>query len=64
VEDLERRGVSDKYLRDNALTLLLAGNGTISSSLCWFFRLVSTHPIVEAKIIQEIKDKSNNMKIG
>jgi len=48
--------VSEKYLRDNALSLLLAGNGTLSSSLSWFFWLVSTHPIVEAKIIQEIKD--------
>ncbi|AES76670.1 transmembrane protein, putative [Medicago truncatula] len=33
-------GVIDKYLRDNVLSLLLAGNGTISSSLGWFFWLV------------------------
>jgi hypothetical protein len=32
--------VSERYLRDNALSLLLAGNGTISSSLSWFFWLV------------------------
>ncbi|KEH40811.1 alkane hydroxylase MAH1 [Medicago truncatula] len=49
-------GMDEKYLRDNVLTLFLAGNGTISSGLSWFFWLVSTHPIVEAKIIQEIKD--------
>ena len=47
---------NEKYIRDNAFTLLAAGNGTISSGLSWFFWLVSTHPIVEAKIIQEIKD--------
>ncbi|CAJ2674141.1 unnamed protein product [Trifolium pratense] len=46
----------EKYIRDTAITLLAAGNGTISSGLSWFFWLVSTHPIVEAKIIQEIKD--------
>jgi len=46
----------EKYLRDNVLTLFLAGNGPVSSGLIWFFWLVSTHPIVEAKIIQEIKD--------
>jgi cytochrome P450 len=46
----------EKYIRDIALNLLAAGNGTISSGLSWFFWLVSTHPSVEAKIIQEIKD--------
>jgi len=40
-------GLSEKYLRDNALSLLLAGNGTISASLSWFFWLVSPHPIVK-----------------
>jgi len=48
--------ISEKYFKDTALTLLFAGNGTISSSLSWFFWLVSTHPVVEANIIQEIKD--------
>ncbi|GAU43037.1 hypothetical protein TSUD_12920 [Trifolium subterraneum] len=47
---------NEKYIRDTAVTLLAAGNGTISSGLSWFVWLVSTHPIVEAKIIQEIKD--------
>jgi cytochrome P450 len=47
---------NEKYIRDTALNLLGAGNGTISSGLSWFFWLVSTHPIIEAKIIQEIKD--------
>ena len=48
--------IDEKYIRDTAVNLFAAGNGTISSGLCWFFWLVSTHPIVEAKIIQEIKD--------
>ncbi|RHN78248.1 putative cytochrome P450 [Medicago truncatula] len=48
--------MDEKYLRDNVITLFLAGNGPVSSALSWFFWLVSTHPIVEAKIIQEIKD--------
>ncbi|CAK8570848.1 unnamed protein product [Lathyrus sativus] len=54
---LEKDEMVDKYyLRDTTLNLLSAGNGTISSGLSWFFWLVSTHPIVEAKIVQEIKD--------
>ncbi|XP_050892141.1 alkane hydroxylase MAH1 isoform X2 [Lathyrus oleraceus] len=62
LKELMKRGmgnderVEKHYLRDTALNLLLAGDGTISSGLSWFFWLVSTHPIVEAKIIQEIKD--------
>ncbi|XP_058726794.1 alkane hydroxylase MAH1-like [Vicia villosa] len=53
---------NEKYIRDAAVNLLLAGNGTISSGLCWFFWLVSTHPNVEAKIIQEIKDNCENQE--
>ncbi|XP_058728318.1 alkane hydroxylase MAH1-like [Vicia villosa] len=55
-EGIGKRGKTEKYIRDTALNLLVAGNGTISSGLSWFFWLVSTHPTVEAKIIQEIKD--------
>ncbi|WJX16982.1 hypothetical protein P8452_06952 [Trifolium repens] len=55
-EGLEKGEIVEKYIRDTAVNLLIAGNGTISSGLSWFFWLVSTHPIVEAKIIQEIKD--------
>ncbi|GAU43030.1 hypothetical protein TSUD_12850 [Trifolium subterraneum] len=55
-EGLEKGERVDRYIRDTAINLLIAGNGTISSGLSWFFWLVSTHPIVKAKIIQEIKD--------
>ncbi|XP_057415076.1 alkane hydroxylase MAH1-like [Lotus japonicus] len=48
--------VSDKFLKDTAMNLLAAGNGTLAAGLSWLFWLVSTHPIVEGKIIQEIKD--------
>ncbi|GAU47785.1 hypothetical protein TSUD_12700 [Trifolium subterraneum] len=47
---------AEEYIRDTTLNLLGAGSGTVSSGLSWFFWLVSTHPIVEAKIIQEIKN--------
>jgi cytochrome P450 len=61
VKELMKEGLgkdekAEEYIRDTTLSLLTAGNGTVSSGLNWFFWLVSTHPIVEAKIIQEIKD--------
>ncbi|WJX10555.1 hypothetical protein P8452_01262 [Trifolium repens] len=55
-EGLGKGKKAEEYIRDTTLCLLTAGNGTVSSGLSWFFWLVSTHPIVEAKIIQEIKD--------
>ncbi|WJX16974.1 hypothetical protein P8452_06945 [Trifolium repens] len=58
---ITKEGANEKYIRDTAVNLLAAGNGTISSGLSWFFWLVSTHPIVEAKIIQEIKDTLSSL---
>ncbi|XP_028786611.1 alkane hydroxylase MAH1-like [Neltuma alba] len=47
--------VDDKFLRDAGFGIFLAGKGTITSALTWFFWLVAANPSVEAKIIQEIK---------
>jgi len=55
-EGLGKGEMIEKYIRDTAVNLFAAGNGTISSGLTSFFWLVSINPIVEAKIIQEIKD--------
>ncbi|XP_061372297.1 alkane hydroxylase MAH1-like [Gastrolobium bilobum] len=48
--------IDDKFLRDTAVNLLAAGRDTISAGLSWFFWLVSTHPFVEAKILEEIRE--------
>ncbi|KAJ1388322.1 Cytochrome P450 [Sesbania bispinosa] len=45
-----------KFLRDAAFNLFVAGRDTITSALTWFFWLVATNPLVEAKILEEIKD--------
>ncbi|MED6152509.1 hypothetical protein PIB30_092792 [Stylosanthes scabra] len=55
VEESGMEKIDHKFIRDNAISLLAAGRDTISSSLCWFFWLVSTHPVVEAKILEEIR---------
>ncbi|XVE83246.1 hypothetical protein DITRI_Ditri16bG0072200 [Diplodiscus trichospermus] len=47
----------DKFLRDTILSMMLAGRDTTSSALTWFIWLVSRHPKVENKIIEEIKSK-------
>ncbi|KEH22136.1 putative cytochrome P450 [Medicago truncatula] len=48
--------IDDKFLRDTSINLLAAGRDTISSGLTWFFWLVATHPLIEAKILEEIKE--------
>ncbi|KAE8690444.1 cytochrome P450 86B1 [Hibiscus syriacus] len=47
----------DKFLRDTILNMMLAGRDTTSSALTWFVWLVSCHPIVENKIIEELQSK-------
>ncbi|KAF8404215.1 hypothetical protein HHK36_009098 [Tetracentron sinense] len=46
---------SDKYLRDNILSLIFAGRDTTSTALTWFFWLLSKNPSVETKLLEEIK---------
>ncbi|XP_010504571.1 PREDICTED: cytochrome P450 94B3-like [Camelina sativa] len=59
-EDLLSRFISDEemnspeMLRDIVISFILAGRETTSSALSWFFWLLSTHPEVEHKILQEL----------
>ncbi|KAK4271780.1 hypothetical protein QN277_020421 [Acacia crassicarpa] len=56
-EEEGKEHVDDKFLRDTAFNLFVAGRDTITSALTWFFWLVAKHPSVEAKILQEIKQE-------
>ncbi|KAM3713484.1 hypothetical protein ACJW30_01G261500 [Castanea mollissima] len=47
---------SNKFLRDTATNLLAAGRDTVSAGLTWLFWLLAAHPLVEAKILEEIKE--------
>ncbi|GMI94157.1 cytochrome P450, family 96, subfamily A, polypeptide 10 [Hibiscus trionum] len=47
----------DKFLRDTILNMMIAGRDTTSSALTWFIWLVSKHPEVENKIIQELESR-------
>ncbi|XP_057444717.1 alkane hydroxylase MAH1-like [Lotus japonicus] len=52
----------DKYVRNSVYGLLDAGRGTITSALTWFFWLVAKNPLVETKILEEIKDNFGDEK--
>ncbi|KAM7266808.1 hypothetical protein ACFE04_008974 [Oxalis oulophora] len=53
---------SDKFIKDVTFNLMIAGRDTMSSCLCWFFWLVSTHPDVERKILDEINSNLSESK--
>lgn len=59
IKDEESTGLNchedNKFLRDTILNLMIAGRDTTSSALTWFLWLVSTHPIVEETIREELK---------
>ncbi len=48
--------ISRKQLRDELLTMFLAGHDTTSHLLTWSIYLLSQHPDVERRVVSEIKD--------
>ena len=53
-------GLTDKVIRDQMLTMLIAGHDTSTALLAWTFALLGGHPDVHAHLIQEVDtlDKS------
>ena len=46
--------MSDKQLRDELATLILAGHETTSNTLSWTWMLLAQHPAVQTKLLDEI----------
>ena len=51
--------MSDLQVRDEALTLFLAGQESTANSLVWTWYLISTHPEVEKKVHEEVDSVLN-----
>lgn len=47
-------GMTDKQLRDEVMTIFLAGHETTANALAWTWYLLSKHPIVERKLLEEL----------
>jgi cytochrome P450 len=52
--------MSDEELRDELMTLLVAGHETTASALAWTLELLSRHPDVLARLEQELDDGSDD----
>ncbi|MCG3172442.1 MAG: Pentalenene oxygenase [Myxococcota bacterium] len=49
-------GMNDRQLRDEVLTIFLAGHETTATNLGWTFYLLSKHPEVEKRLRQELRE--------
>ena len=47
--------MTDRQLRDEAMTMLLAGHETTSLALSWTYLLLSKHPDVDERIVEEAR---------
>ncbi len=53
-EEGDGSSMNDEQLRDEAMTLFVAGHETTANALTWTWYLLSQHPKVEAKLHEEI----------
>lgn len=53
-QDEEGGGMTDTQVRDEALTLFLAGHETTANALTWTWYLLSQHPEIEARLHHEL----------
>jgi cytochrome P450 len=47
--------MTDRQLRDEAMTLFLAGHETTALALSWTWFLLATHPEAEARLLEELR---------
>lgn len=47
-------GMTDRQLRDEAMTLFLAGHETTANALAWTWYLLATHPNVDRELAEEL----------
>ncbi len=48
--------MSDRELRDEVATLVLAGHETTAQALTWTFMLLAQHPEIERRVVAEIRE--------
>ena len=53
-EEGDRTGMSDEQIRDEAMTLLLAGHETTANAMTWTWYLLSQHPEAERALHAEV----------
>jgi cytochrome P450 len=52
----DNQAMSDEYIHDEAVTLLVAGHETTGGTLAWAFSLLAEHPEVADRLAAEVRD--------
>jgi cytochrome P450 len=55
-DEVDRTQMTDRQLRDEAMTLFLAGHETTALALSWTWALLATHPDAEARLAGEVAE--------
>lgn len=58
--DEDGEPMTDDELRDELVTLLVAGHETTATALCWAFEQILLHPAVHQRILDELDDVVGN----
>jgi len=56
-------GMTDEQVRDEAITIFLAGHETTSNLLAWTWLLLSENPVVEAQLHERLDDETFVMAV-
>ncbi|KAG8390277.1 hypothetical protein BUALT_Bualt01G0066900 [Buddleja alternifolia] len=51
----DKARMTDKYLRDIILSFLVAGKDSSANTLSWFVYMLCKHPLIQEKVVQEVK---------
>jgi len=54
LQPLIEAGLTDDVIRDQMLTMLIAGHDTSTALLAWTFALLGQHPDIHARVIREV----------
>ena len=60
VRDADGHPMSDAQLRDEVMTLFLAGHETTAIALSWTCYLLAQHPEIEARLVEELRSVLGN----
>jgi cytochrome P450 len=52
-DEQDKRGISDRQIRDEVMTMFLAGHETTAVALCWAWLLLAQHPKFQERVAAE-----------
>ena len=60
LQHLIHAGLSDDVIRDQMLTMLIAGHDTSTALLAWTFALLGQHPDVQRRLVEELDNEEKS----